>query len=80
MTNLSGHIPIIDRRLPGTIRNEILRGLDGVAGTVISPLNIPISYIPLYSMFAFYAEKTLIADILFAFWSIEIADKVDLEG
>ena len=34
MTNLAGHIPIIDCRLPGTVRNEILRVLDGATGAV----------------------------------------------
>ena len=35
MTNLAGHIPIIYRRLTGTVRNEIFRVLDGAAGAVM---------------------------------------------
>ena len=35
MTNLAGHIAVINCCLPGTVRNEIFRVLDGAAGAVM---------------------------------------------
>ena len=41
MIKLAGYISVIYRCLTGTVRNEILRVLDGAAGNVNSPLKYP---------------------------------------